>query len=593
MSSKGVSSSANGVETANGCARGDNDEAIIPGEHAEKTRIENDPLLVDTDNELHSERESQSENYVTDQNDGGCGATSTANNVADPIAPPAKEIKLNRLSSSVEQVDLDFSLGSLESPRPLNKRQGISMDQSPAPSSSASAKKRKISSVLPIHSLAEALQPEFWQESAAVSEHNIASASFDVGGESGGSSPFSVEHGVEGADEVDETFMRKLSEEDRIRIIEAEEVMRVASLAAEAESPPTATGAGKLMCDATIESATKEGSEKGLGEFDRREQNLMRDTDDSELENFSSSASLREESHMTLTDEEYSRPLPPAPPSTPAMSRDIFAPLPFQSQFDVGGGKISFRDEIRRDELNGTVYEPFDADATTPPRENAKPPERCPLGEEGTKMVEGKINEPLPTQIYRAEAPLPDMSGSVTEPRRGGGGAVTNNRPMQNTRSDFEKWEVGDRYQLKRLLGRGSYGEVAQAIDLNPANSLPSTEGNSSTHTNSAYVAVKMIRNAFDQETDAIRLYRELHILRRLRGHACVIQLYDVVQPSCDLHHFNNLYLVFEYVDTDLYKLIMSPQYLTTEHIQTFLYQMLVGVKYIHSSSGEFFSSCN
>ena len=38
-------------------------------------------------------------------------------------------------------------------------------------------------------------------------------------------------------------------------------------------------------------------------------------------------------------------------------------------------------------------------------------------------------------------------------------------------------------------------------------------------------------------------------------------------------------------VDTDLYKLIMSPQYLTTEHIQTFLYQMLMGLKYIHSAS--------
>jgi mitogen-activated protein kinase 1/3 len=38
-------------------------------------------------------------------------------------------------------------------------------------------------------------------------------------------------------------------------------------------------------------------------------------------------------------------------------------------------------------------------------------------------------------------------------------------------------------------------------------------------------------------------------------------------------------------VDTDLYKLIMSPQYLTTEHIQTFLYQMLAGLKYLHSSS--------
>jgi mitogen-activated protein kinase 1/3 len=38
-------------------------------------------------------------------------------------------------------------------------------------------------------------------------------------------------------------------------------------------------------------------------------------------------------------------------------------------------------------------------------------------------------------------------------------------------------------------------------------------------------------------------------------------------------------------VDTDLYKLIMSPQYLTSEHIQTFLYQMLAGLKYIHSHS--------
>jgi serine/threonine protein kinase len=38
-------------------------------------------------------------------------------------------------------------------------------------------------------------------------------------------------------------------------------------------------------------------------------------------------------------------------------------------------------------------------------------------------------------------------------------------------------------------------------------------------------------------------------------------------------------------VDTDLYKLVMSPQYLTTEHIQTFLYQMLAGLRYLHSAS--------
>ena len=41
---------------------------------------------------------------------------------------------------------------------------------------------------------------------------------------------------------------------------------------------------------------------------------------------------------------------------------------------------------------------------------------------------------------------------------------------------------------------------------------------------------------------------------------------------------------VFEFVDTDLYKLILSEQFLTTEHIQTFLYQLLCGLKYMHSA---------
>lgn len=47
----------------------------------------------------------------------------------------------------------------------------------------------------------------------------------------------------------------------------------------------------------------------------------------------------------------------------------------------------------------------------------------------------------------------------------------------------------------------------------------------------------------------------------------------------------NELYLVFEFVDTDLYKLILSAQYLTMPHIKTFLYQLLIGLKYIHSAN--------
>lgn len=32
--------------------------------------------------------------------------------------------------------------------------------------------------------------------------------------------------------------------------------------------------------------------------------------------------------------------------------------------------------------------------------------------------------------------------------------------------SVFDGWEIGDRYQIERIIGRGSYGEVVQAIDL-------------------------------------------------------------------------------------------------------------------------------
>jgi len=99
---------------------------------------------------------------------------------------------------------------------------------------------------------------------------------------------------------------------------------------------------------------------------------------------------------------------------------------------------------------------------------------------------------------------------------------------------DFSEWAVSDRYKMIRILGRGSYGEVAQAVDKYAGRP-------------DAYVAIKRILSPFDQEIDSIRLYREIHILRRLRGHGCIINLLDVVQPPTDdLDDFHDLYLVFE-----------------------------------------------
>ncbi|GMF24935.1 unnamed protein product [Phytophthora fragariaefolia] len=67
-------------------------------------------------------------------------------------------------------------------------------------------------------------------------------------------------------------------------------------------------------------------------------------------------------------------------------------------------------------------------------------------------------------------------------------------------------------------------------------------------------------------------------------SHPQVINLIDVIPPE-NYDTFTDLYLVFDFVDTDLHKLIMSPQYLTIRHIQVFLYQLLCGLKYIHSAN--------
>ncbi|GBG27368.1 Mitogen-activated protein kinase 9 [Hondaea fermentalgiana] len=131
----------------------------------------------------------------------------------------------------------------------------------------------------------------------------------------------------------------------------------------------------------------------------------------------------------------------------------------------------------------------------------------------------------------------------------------------------FDNWKVGERYRIQKILGHGSYGQVAEAFDSKKQ----------------MRVAIKCIHNVFDQEIDTKRILREVYILRHLK-HKNVIQLLDIVTPPDAEENFNEIYLVFDFVDTDLHKLINSPQYLTIDHVRTFLYQMLCALKYIHSS---------
>ena len=152
-----------------------------------------------------------------------------------------------------------------------------------------------------------------------------------------------------------------------------------------------------------------------------------------------------------------------------------------------------------------------------------------------TALVDMGLATPLPFQegvrnAFQLEQQQMLSEGAVTPAPK----AESSGGRVLSMTEDFSEWAVGDRYELIRILGRGSYGEVAQAVDKYAGRP-------------DAYVAIKRILSPFDQEIDAIRLYREIHILRRLRGHSCIINLLDVVQPPTDdLDDFHDLYLVFE-----------------------------------------------
>ncbi|XP_073125215.1 mitogen-activated protein kinase homolog MMK1-like [Henckelia pumila] len=115
-------------------------------------------------------------------------------------------------------------------------------------------------------------------------------------------------------------------------------------------------------------------------------------------------------------------------------------------------------------------------------------------------------------------------------------------------------------------IGKGAYGVVCSAV-------------NSETN---QLVAIKKIANAFANKIDAKRTLREIKILRHME-HENVVAIRDIIPPP-QRGTFNDVYLVYELMDTDLHQIIHSNQALSEQHRQYFLYQILRGLKYVHSA---------
>ena len=129
--------------------------------------------------------------------------------------------------------------------------------------------------------------------------------------------------------------------------------------------------------------------------------------------------------------------------------------------------------------------------------------------------------------------------------------------------SDEVDKHVLRRYDIAQKLGKGAYGIVWKAVDKKSKET----------------VALKKIFDAFQNATDAQRTYREVIFLQQMGEHENIVQLQNVLKSDNN----KDLYLVFEYMETDLHAVIRA-NILQEVHKQYIMYQALKALKYMHSA---------
>ncbi|XP_022089630.1 extracellular signal-regulated kinase 2-like isoform X2 [Acanthaster planci] len=130
--------------------------------------------------------------------------------------------------------------------------------------------------------------------------------------------------------------------------------------------------------------------------------------------------------------------------------------------------------------------------------------------------------------------------------------------------SDIES-HILRKYEIKRRLGKGAYGIVWKAIDRRTGD----------------IVALKKIFDAFRNQTDAQRTFREIMFLQEFGDHRNIIKLLNVMKADND----KDIYLVFEYMDTDLHAVIKNGNILKDIHQRYIMYQLINATMYLHSGN--------
>lgn len=115
-------------------------------------------------------------------------------------------------------------------------------------------------------------------------------------------------------------------------------------------------------------------------------------------------------------------------------------------------------------------------------------------------------------------------------PHKAGKPTATMPRPQS-------EWRIPERYEVRQLIGTGSYGHVCEAFDQSEKRA----------------VAIKKIHRVFEDLVDCKRILREIAILNRLR-HEHIVKIVDIIVPE-NLNKFDEMYIVLEIADSDFKKL--------------------------------------